>query len=110
MTDALFSGLFNAEVTVALYLDEIYIKPENLKRALKFFGEMAKTGFPPGVTLKAGPWMSNEEAKFVLVLDIKDHALTFNPFTKATVQGIVLKRRLEPIVEWGDAEKLADEL
>ena len=32
-------------------------------------------GFPPGVTLKAGPWASNEEAKIVLILDIQDHAL-----------------------------------
>ncbi len=53
--------------------------------------------------------MSNEEAKLVLVLDIKDHALTFNPFTKALAQGIVTKRRLEPIVDWNDAHKLASE-
>lgn len=96
-----------------LYLDEIYLNastPENAKRAFKFFAEVVKGGFPPGVTLKAGPWMSNEEAKVVLVLDIMDHSLTFNPFTKALAQGIVLKRRLEPIVEWSDAQKLASEL
>lgn len=96
-----------------LYLDEIYINvaaPENAKRVLKFFADTLKSGLPPGVTLKAGPWMSNEEAKMILVLDIKDHALTFNPFTKAMVQGIITKRRLNPIVEWSDAQKLADEL
>jgi hypothetical protein len=54
--------------------------------------------------------MSNEESKVVLVIDIKDHSLTFNPFTKALAQGIVVKRRLEPIVGWSDALKLASEL
>ena len=96
-----------------LYLDEIYInvaEPENAKRVLKFFADTLKGGLPPGVTLKAGPWMSNEEAKMILVLDIKDHSLTFNPFTKAMVQGIITKRRLNPIVEWSEAQKLADEL
>jgi hypothetical protein len=96
-----------------LYLDEIYLNasnPENAKRSLTFFAEVFKGGFPPGVTLVAGPWMSNEEPKVVLVLDIKDHSLTFNPFTKALAQGIVLKRRLEPIVDWNDALKLASEL
>jgi len=96
-----------------LYLDEIYLNasnPENAKRAFKFFADVFKSGFPPGVTLMAGPWMSNEEAKVVLVLDIKDHSLTFNPFTKALAQGIVTKRRLEPIVDWSEAQKLASEL
>ena len=96
-----------------LYLDEIYLNgsnPENTKRALKFFAEVFKGGFPPGVTLIAGPWMSNEEAKVVLVLDIKDHSLTFNPFSKALAQGIVLKRRLEPIVDWSEALKVASDL
>jgi hypothetical protein len=95
-----------------LYLDEIYLNasnPENAKRSLKFYAEFFKGGFPPGATLVAGPWMSNEEAKLVLVLDIKDHALNFNPFTKALAQGIVTKRRLEPIVDWNDAHKLASE-
>ncbi len=96
-----------------LYLDEIYLdvpNAEHTKRVLKFFADTIKSGLPPGVTLKAGPWMSNEEAKIILVLDIKDHALTFNPFVKAMVQGIIAKRRLNPIVEWSEAQKLADEL
>lgn len=96
-----------------LYLDEIYLNatsPENAKRAINFFADVFKDGFPPGVTLVAGPWMSNEESKVVLVIDIKDHTLTFNPFTKALAQGIVVKRRLEPIVGWSDALKLASEL
>ncbi len=66
-----------------LYLDEIYLNastPENLKRSLRFFAEVFKGGLPPGATLVAGPWMSNEDAKIVLVIDIKDHSLTFDPF------------------------------
>lgn len=97
-----------------LYIDEIYLNnasPEQTKRVMKFFADTLKGGgLPQGVTLKAGPWMSNEEAKIVLVLDIKDHALTFNPFTKAMVQGLITKRRLSPVVEWSEAEKLAEEL
>jgi hypothetical protein len=96
-----------------LYLDEIYLNastPENLKRSLRFFAEVFKGGLPPGATLVAGPWMSNEDAKIVLVIDIKDHSLTFDPFTKALAQGIVTKRRLEPIVGWDAAQKLANEL
>jgi hypothetical protein len=81
--------------------------PENAKRAFRFFAEVFRA---PGVTLMAGPWMSNEEAKVVLVLDIKDHSLTFHPFTKALAQGILLKRRLEPIVDWSEEQTLADEL
>lgn len=96
-----------------LYLDEIYLNTPNAeqtRRVLKFFADAIKGGLPPGVTLKAGPWMSNEEAKLILVLDIKDHSLTFNPFTKAVAQGLVSKRRLCPIVEWSEAQKLAEEL
>ncbi len=96
-----------------LYLDEIYIDesgPEQTKRSLNFLADALKGGLPQGVTLMAGPWMSNEEPKIILVLDIKDHSLTFNPFSKAMVQGIIVKRRLQPIVEWSDALKLAREL
>lgn len=96
-----------------LYLDEIYLNAPSAaqtKQALKFFADTIKGGLPPGVTLKAGPWMSNEEAKIILVLDIKDHSLTFNPFTKALAQGLVTRRRLFPIVDWGEALKLVDEL
>ena len=60
-----------------------------------------KTGFPEGVTLEAGPWVSNEEAKMVLILDIRDHAKTFDTFTTLVAKGLIAKRRLTPIVEWG---------
>lgn len=91
-----------------LYLDEIYFNvssKEDFKRCFDLINGALKNGFPPGVTLKAGPWASNEEAKIVLVLDIQDHALTFGPFSGAVASGIVSKRRLSPIVEWSAVEK-----
>ncbi|MGA2412586.1 MAG: hypothetical protein ABSG46_19655 [Candidatus Binataceae bacterium] len=91
-----------------LYLDEIYFNissKEELKRSYDLINGAITNGFPPGVTLKAGPWASNEEAKIVLVLDIQDHSLTFGPFSSAIAQGIVSKRRLTPIVEWSAVEK-----
>jgi len=48
-------------------------------------------GFPPGVTLKAGPWFSNEESKvsLILILDIHDHSLTFTPFSNRLTNGAI---------------------
>jgi len=96
-----------------LYLDEIYFNmgsKESFKQAVELIGSAIKNGFPPGVTLKAGPWASNEEPKIVLILDIQDHALTFSPFSGALARGVVSKRRLTPIVDWATAEKTAKEL
>jgi len=88
-----------------LYLDEIWMNPsppENAKKLHAMFKEVlsGKGGFPPGVTLKAGPWASNEEAKMILILDIQDHAKTFVPFATLVAQGLIARRRLTPIVEW----------
>jgi hypothetical protein len=87
-----------------LYLDEIWFRwgsPAEAKEVLTRFRGMATTDFPwpPGVTLKAGPWFSNEEAKIVLVLDIADHARTFVPFVAAMTHRLLDRRRLTPIVE-----------
>jgi hypothetical protein len=96
-----------------LYLDEIYFNVSN-KESLKQVHEMIsgalKSGFPQGVTLKAGPWFSNEEAKVVLVLDIQDHSLTFSPFSGALSRGMVSRRRLSPMVDWPTVEKAVREL
>jgi hypothetical protein len=91
-----------------LYLDEISFNvasKADLKRAHDLISGAVKNGFPPGVTLKAGPWFSNEEPKVILVLDIQDHALTFVPFSGAIGTGAVSKRRLSPIVDWETAGK-----
>ena len=91
-----------------LYLDEIYFNadsPENAKKGIELIQGVLKDGFPPGVTLKAGPWGSNEEAKIVLILDIQDHSLTFDGFAKAVSSGLIAKRRLSPLVEWSAVEK-----
>jgi hypothetical protein len=93
-----------------LYLDEIHFKltsKEDSKKVYDLINGAVTRGFPPGVTLKAGPWFSNEEPKVVLVLDIQDHALTFPAFTGAIAQGVVTRRRLTPIVEWSAFEKFA---
>ena len=91
-----------------LYLDEIYFNvnsPEDAKKGVALIQNALKNGFPPGVTLKAGPWGSNEEAKIVLILDIQDHTLTFGAFAKLVSSGLVAKRRLTPIVEWSEVVK-----
>ncbi len=92
-----------------LYLDEIYLNassPENAKKSIGLIQQVLKDGFPPGVTLKAGPWGSNEEAKVVLILDIQDHSTTFDGFAKAVTSGLITKRRLTPLVEWSAVEKV----
>ena len=88
-----------------LYLDEIWLNEssaDNVKKIHKMFQGVLQGngGFPEGVTLKAGPWASNEEAKIILVLDIQDHAKTFVVFSSIMASGLVLKRRLSPIVDW----------
>jgi hypothetical protein len=88
---------------MALYLDEIWLEvssQETAARAYRSFRDIAASGaFPPGVTLKAGPWFSNEEAKVILILDIEDHAKTFSAFSLGLAAGLIERRRLEPIVE-----------
>ncbi|HJU27921.1 MAG TPA: hypothetical protein VJ718_02060 [Candidatus Binataceae bacterium] len=93
-----------------LYLDEIHFNvtnKETFNQMYELINDAMKNGFPQGVTLKAGPWVSNEEAKVVLILDIQDHALTFSAFSGAVARGIVSKRRLSPIVDWATVEKTA---
>jgi len=96
-----------------LYLDEIYFNvtnKESLKQMHDLITGAMKNGFPQGVTLKAGPWVSNEEAKVVLILDIQDHSLTFGAFSGALARGIASRRRLTPIVDWPTVEKTVKEL
>ena len=93
-----------------LYLDEIWLNPaseETLRRGFEMLrGMTANATFPEGVTLKAGPWFSNEEAKLIIVLDIADHAKTFVPFSTAVAKGLILRRRLTPVVEAGRVDEL----
>jgi hypothetical protein len=93
------------EFIMPLYLDEIWLNEtsaDNVKKIHKMFQGVLSgaSGFPEGVTLKAGPWASNEEAKIILVLDIQDHAKTFVTFSSVMASGLVLKRKLTPIVDW----------
>lgn len=98
-----------------LYLDEIWIgwdSPARAKEVLQQFGGMAAGTFPypDGVTQVAGPWFSNEEAKIILVLDIADHAQTFTAFGFGLAHGLIVRRRLTPIVEWSAVSALVDAL
>ena len=95
-----------------LYLDEIYWEPSRTKEVHTMFKRVlsGETGFPEGVTLKAGPWASNEEAKMVLILDIQDHAKTFTTFSTLVAQGLITKRRLTPIVEWSGMDGVVNNL
>ncbi len=93
---------------MALFLDTIYFNRqsvEKVKEALANIHKSLTTGaLPKGVTLKAGPWYSNEELKLVVVLDMQDHSLSYSAFSNAVASGIVEKRKLEPIVDWSAVE------
>ncbi len=94
---------------MALFLDTIYFNrqpTDKLKEALANINKSLASGskLPKGVTLKAGPWYSNEEMKLVVVLDMQDHSLTYTAFSNAVTSGMVEKRKLEPIVEWSTVE------
>jgi hypothetical protein len=57
---------FQEEKRMPLYLDEIYFNissKEEYKQVCERMTNNMSRGFPPGVTLKAGPWFSNEEPK-----------------------------------------------
>ena len=89
-----------------LYLDEIYWNPDRTSEVKEMFKGVldGSRGFPEGVSLKGGPWASNEEPKIVLVLDIQDHAKTFETFQGLVAKGVIAKRRLTPIVEWASMD------
>src|SRR5262245_46995535 len=98
-----------------MYLDEIWLNvnsPDTAKKVHAMFQGVLKgsAGFPPGVTLNAGPRAPNEEAKIILVLDMQDHAKTFTPFATAVAGGLIAKRRLTPIVEWSALDEVVQKL
>ena len=94
---------------MALFLDTIYFTRQPADKLKAALANIHKTlssgsGLPKGVTLKAGPWYSNEEMKLVVVLDMQDHSLTYGAFSNATSSGMIEKRKLEPIVDWSTVE------
>jgi hypothetical protein len=95
---------------VPLYFDQIWLDtttPEGAKRSYTALRNLVQSGsFPEGVKLVAGPWFSNEEAKVILILDIQDHTKTFMAFGAGVTNGLVRKRRLEPIVEVSAVDSL----
>src|SRR5579871_6305966 len=94
---------------MALFLDTIYFNrqpADKLKETLTAINKSltSGSGLPKGVTVKAGPWYSNEEMKLVVVLDMQDHSLSYTAFSNAVAGGMVEKRKLEPIVDWTAVE------
>jgi hypothetical protein len=85
-----------------------------MKEFVKLIGMSAKgpasVGAPAEVKLVAGPWASNEEPKIIFLVDIPNHTPTFQIFGKLVASGLVEKRRLTPIVEWSEVEKMASQL
>ena len=91
-----------------LYLGEIWLEtasPDLLRTARQFAHDIRDGKLPPGAKLVAGPWVSNEEAKLLLVIDIADHSTTLGYFWPAVASGAVRRRRLTPIA---DARALDD--
>ncbi len=91
-----------------LYLGEIYLNaanPDVLRVAREFSRDIRDGKLPPGAKLVSGPWVSNEEAKLILVIDIADHSTTLGYFWPALASGAVSRRRLTPIA---DARALDD--
>lgn len=102
---------------MALYLDEVWLKdpsPERMKEFVKLIGMAAKgpanVGAPAEVKFVAGPWASNEEPKVIFLVDIPNHTPTYQIFGKLVSTGLVEKRRLTPIVEWSEVEKMVSQL
>ena len=102
---------------MALYLDEVWLRdpsPERMKEFVRMIGAAAKSpasiGAPAEVRFVAGPWASNEEPKVIFLVDIPNHTPTYQIFGKLVSTGLVERRRLTPIVEWSEVEKMASQL
>ena len=98
---------------MALHLVELSLNvdsPERAKTAVSVAESLASGNLPPGASLIAGPWVSNEEAKLYLVLDIQDHSLTVGHFWPGMAHGVIAKRRLTPIVELKQLQEVVEKL
>ena len=102
---------------MALYLAEVWLNNPSPDRVKEFAGmigaaakDAASIGAPAGVRFVAGPWASNEEAKAIFVVEIPDHTATFHVFAPNVARGFIEKRRLTPIVEWSEVDKMVQQL
>lgn len=95
---------------MALYLGEIFLNsanPDVLRVARSFARDIRDGKLPAGVRLVAGPWVSNQEARLILVVDIADHSTTLGPFWSAMASGAVSRRQLTPIADASALDALA---
>ena len=102
---------------MALYLDEVWLKDpisgtdERICPHDRRGGEKPRFDWRPAeVRFVGGPWASNEEPKVIFLVDIPNHTPTYQIFGKLVSTGLVEKRRLTPIVEWSEVEKMASQL
>ena len=100
---------------MALHLVELSLNvdsPERAKTAVAAANNLASGNLPPapGATLVAGPWVSNEEAKLYLVVDLQDHSLTVGHFWPGMANGVIAKRRLTPTVEVKQLQEVVEKL
>ncbi len=98
---------------MALNLVELYLNvggPDSAKQVLDIGKALSADRLPPGVSRVAGPWVSNEESKLILVLDIADHTATLGPFWRGLTSGVIAKRRFTAIADWSTFEKTLSEL
>lgn len=88
---------------MALHLAELWLNVDSANKAKEIvqgIDRLLDGNFPPGVTKVAGPWVSNEETKLMIVLDIQDHTTTVPAFWRAITLGHIKQRRFTPLVEW----------
>jgi hypothetical protein len=93
-----------------LYLGEIFLNganPDVLRVARTFARDIRDGKLPAGVRLVAGPWVSNEEPRLILVVDVADHSTTLGPFWTALASGAVSRRQLTPIADASALDALA---
>ena len=96
-------------MALPLYLGEIFLNganPDVVGVARSFARDIQAGKLPPGVRLVAGPRVSNEQPKLILVVDIADHSATLAPFWTALASGAVRRRRLTPIAEPSALERV----
>ena len=95
---------------MALFLDELYIERKNFRANVKvLYDAILSDKFPAGVSRVAGPWHSSEAATIYLVLDVENLDNTFSSFFDAIAGDVLTGRRLIPIVDSAQVERLLND-
>lgn len=92
------------------FFNEVWLHdmaPKTVSRAIEFFKGQQINDPTANMTILAGPWLSNEEAKVYFVTEVDDPTETFTPFAERVADGLFLKRRLTLIQGWDEARSLS---